>query len=196
MSLPLLAVLAVLWFQFPNELDAVPHFKAQAAENPAVKAFLTVVTDWGNVFYHAFFIGMLIWAVRTKNQENLRFVLIVLAVQLVVALICVHFVKHVVGRPRPGQGMFFDPITTKGSFHSFPSGHTTEFVGWSLPLVLRQRQTLISTLIGVAVALVGFSRIYLGWHHPSDVFFGWALGSFGGFAAIVLVGTNLFRKRK
>jgi undecaprenyl-diphosphatase len=36
-------------------------------------------------------------------------------------------------------------------------------------------------IFGCLLALLGFSRIYLGWHHPSDVFFGWALGGVAGF---------------
>ncbi len=110
--------------------------------------------------------------------------------------LAVHFLKHTIGRPRPGQGEWFDPLTTKGSQHSLPSGHTTEIIGWTLPLVLRSGKFWLTALLSLFIGAVAFSRIYLGWHHPSDVFFAWILGSFGGFATTIIAGSTLFKVKQ
>ena len=56
--------------------------------------------------------------------------------------------------------------------YSFPSGHTqiatTTYGG--LALLYRKKKWLSATLI-IAVLLVGFSRMYLGVHYPTDVIF-------------------------
>jgi undecaprenyl-diphosphatase len=194
-SVPLLLVLAVIWLVFPSEAAVAEYFKAHANAHHGLALGLKIITDWSNPVFYAVYGLMLLRAWRSGDRDTRRFVLILLAVQAVVAGLAVHFVKHTVGRPRPGQGIWFDPLTTRGSYHSLPSGHTTEFMGWALPLCVKVSRTGLSLLLGCAAALVGFSRIYLGWHHPSDVFFGWLLGSFGGLATTVLAQSSLFRKR-
>lgn len=194
-SAPLLMVLVVIWFLFANETDVAQYFYQHRADHPALRGFMKFITDWSNPLFYGFFGLMLLKAYKTNNRENLRFVLILLAVQFVVALLAVHFIKSTVGRPRPGQGEWFDPLTGKGTQHSLPSGHTTEIIGWSLPLALRYEIPWLTVFTSLLIGLVGFSRIYLGWHHPSDVFFGWLLGSFGGFATTVIVSTSLFRPK-
>lgn len=194
LSLPLLCALGAIRLGFDNEKAVADFFLAHAQAHPVLTGWLTFVTDWSNGLFYAIYAFMLFSAWRCGDREKRRFTLMVLMVQLVVSVLCVHFIKHVVGRPRPGQAGFYDPLTTKGTYHSFPSGHTTEIMGWSLPLALRKGSTLLSALMGLLIGLVGFSRVYLSWHHPSDVFFGWVLGSFGGFAAHVLVGSTLFRR--
>ena len=169
-------------------------FLAHALAHPGLASWLKFATDWSNPLFHAIYAFMLFSAWRCGNRDKLRFALIVLGVQLVISVLCVHFIKYTIGRPRPGQTGYWDPLTTRGTYHSLPSGHTTEILGWSLPLALRLGSTSLSVLMGLLIGLVGFSRIYLSWHHPSDVFFGWLLGSFGGFSAHVLVGSGLFRR--
>jgi undecaprenyl-diphosphatase len=195
LSAPLLAVLAVLRLGFTTEAAVADFFLTHSQDHPDLAFVLKVVTDWSNPVFYAVFALMLLRAWRSGDRETRRFIVILLAVQAVVAGLAVHFVKHTVGRPRPGQGVWFDPITSRGTYHSLPSGHTTEIVGWSLPLALRLDRTAITALMGCLVGLVGFSRIYLGWHHPTDVFFGWLLGSFGGLATTVLADSTLFRKK-
>ena len=170
-------------------------FKDHRAAHPVLKAFMKALTDWSNPVFYVGYGLALIAAWRSGNRERVRFILILLAVQAVVAGLAVHFLKTVIGRPRPGQGIWFDPLTTKASQHSLPSGHTAEITGWSLPLAFRLERLWLTGLFGLFIGLVGLSRIYLGWHHPSDVFFGWLLGSFGGFATLVLAESSLFTRR-
>ncbi|WP_419785055.1 phosphatase PAP2 family protein [Pseudodesulfovibrio sp.] len=194
-SLPLLCVLAALWLCFGTEAAVETYFLAHAQSHPTLFNTLKFITDWSNpVFYVGYAIALFL-AWRRGNRETLRFILILLCVQAVISAAIVHFIKFTIGRPRPGQGWYFDPMTSRGNYHSLPSGHTTEIMGWTLPLALRRADIWVSLLIGLLIGLVGFSRVYLSWHHPSDVFFGWLLGSFAGFATHVLAGTAYFRNK-
>jgi len=195
LSAPLLLLLAALWLVFPSEEAVAGFFREHREAHHGLTLAFTLITDWCNPVFYGLFGWLLLRAWRSGDRETLRFIGILVAVQAVVAGLAVHFVKHTVGRPRPGQGMWFDPVTTRGAFHSLPSGHTTEFMGWAAPFALRLGRVGLTVLTGVAAALVGLSRIYLGWHHPSDVFFGWLLGSFGAMATMVLADSSLFRKK-
>lgn len=189
-------MLAVVWLACGSEANVAVFFKDHRAAHPALRTAMKWLTDWSNpVFYVGYGVSLLM-AWKTNDMKRVRAILILLAVQGVVAGLAVHFLKQTIGRPRPGQGQWFDPITTRGSQHSLPSGHTTEITGWTLPLALRAERYLLTGAFSLFIALVGFSRVYLGWHHPSDVFFGWLLGSFGGFAAIILTNSTLFTTRQ
>jgi len=68
---------------------------------------------------------------------------------------------------------------------SFPSGHSTMSTACFLALAMliaslesrRRSKTLVYGLAALVVVGVGFSRVYLGVHWPSDVLAGWCLGS-------------------
>jgi len=83
------------------------------------------------------------------------------------------FLKYAFHRPRPH---FDDPLLTLTSY-SFPSGHTmmaTVLYGVVAAYLLARtpdwrRRVLIIFAASLLIALVGFSRIYLGAHYLSDV---------------------------
>ncbi|MCJ2165832.1 MULTISPECIES: phosphatase PAP2 family protein [unclassified Pseudodesulfovibrio] len=194
-SAPLLLILAAIWLGFTTEADVAVFFHDHRAVHPTLKTVMQLLTDWSNPLFYAGYGLTLLTAYKSNNRERVRFILILLVVQALVAGLAVHFLKTFIGRPRPGQGQWFDPLSSRGTQHSLPSGHTTEITGWALPLTLRLERIWLTGLFGVFVGLVGFSRIYLGWHHPSDVFFGWMLGSVSGFATVIIANSTLFTGR-
>ena len=93
--------------------------------------------------------------------------------------------NSLVGRARPAPG---DWAGAAGGF-SFPSGHTTAatlaagLVAWSVSRHLKRRAAQVGTWLVAAVwaGTVGWSRVWLGVHWPTDVLCGWL------FAASFLV---------
>jgi undecaprenyl-diphosphatase len=97
---------------------------------------------------------------------------------------CIHkIIKMIVARPRPDTADMF--ILVDGE--SFPSGHANGgLIFYAMlailvgrMLVMQNNRTAARVLrIGLAllIFLIGFSRIYLGVHYPSDVLAGWLLG--------------------
>lgn len=87
-------------------------------------------------------------------------------------------VKLAFARPRPALWASLKPAF----FYSFPSGHAmgTTAVAMALGfLVWRHRAQWLAWTLGALFALgVGWSRVYLGVHYPSDVLAGWT-GSVG-----------------
>lgn len=83
--------------------------------------------------------------------------------------------KGLADRPRPAAAM------VAATSSSFPSGHALGAMAGVTALlllpVLRRRGRIAAVAAGAAVVLaVGFGRVALNVHHPSDVLAGWALG--------------------
>ncbi|WP_160035811.1 phosphatase PAP2 family protein [Paenibacillus sp. An7] len=89
--------------------------------------------------------------------------------------------KYIVRRERPDLDFL---ISVSG--YSFPSGHAMVAAGFYGPLLLiaiyskkqKKGDPALLAMIGIsAILLLGFSRIYLGVHYPSDVLTGFISGS-------------------
>lgn len=77
------------------------------------------------------------------------------------------------------------------STYSFPSSHAT--IGFSGAYVASWHHRKFAMLYFLVAFLIGFSRIYLGRHYPSDVVFGAILGLIIGFLSVKIT-RILFRK--
>jgi undecaprenyl-diphosphatase len=97
-------------------------------------------------------------------------------------------------RPRPD-------LVPHGAYvysSSFPSGHSTLSTAAYLTLAMlvasletrRRTKALAYGLAGAVLVAVGFSRVYLGVHWPSDVLAGWCLGSAWALAAWLALGAS------
>lgn len=86
-------------------------------------------------------------------------------------------VKNFAKVPRPfanGEVTCVRPETATG--YSFPSGHTQTVATWSTAFAVHLKKWWITIIAVVLTLAVGFSRMYLGAHYPSDVIVGTVIG--------------------
>ncbi|MBU1985452.1 phosphatase PAP2 family protein [bacterium] len=138
----------------------------------------------------------IIWVVYFFRSDR-RGKLIALCCFLVVAAtdqISSSVIKPIVQRNRPcnvvpqthlylnGKWLYTDKfgLTTYKSSYSFPSSHAANIAGQAMYWSYFHPQ--ISPLLVFAAVSVGFSRIYLGQHWPTDILAGYLLGMFVALA--------------
>lgn len=92
--------------------------------------------------------------------------------------------KHLVSRPRPWlvvEGL--ETILYSDDPNSFPSGHTSAAFAFASALCIHLDVTWARVLAVTAAALMGWSRLYVAVHFPSDVLCGAVIGALCGLLA-------------
>ena len=88
-----------------------------------------------------------------------------------------YLLKEIVKRPRPFLTYpDLKNVTTEGSW-SFPSGHTSSAFAFATSMSLSYPKWYVIVPTYTFASAVGFSRMYLNVHYPSDVLVGAILGS-------------------
>ena len=88
-----------------------------------------------------------------------------------------HIVKIAINRKRPVEkDPNFTTVVAAGS-RSFPSGHTSEAFSMATSVSLSFPKWYVAVPAYSFASLVGYSRMYLGVHYPSDVIAGAILGT-------------------
>ena len=114
----------------------------------------------------------------------------VVAVLIAVAItdpLCAQVLKPLIGRVRPcyAMGAAVRLLAGCGGRFSFPSNHAANAAAVVAAIGVFYKKSL---WIGVPIAIiVGFSRIYIGVHYPSDVFGGWVIGTLVGVGTALTV---------
>jgi undecaprenyl-diphosphatase len=133
---------------------------------------MRVITALG---YYWVVLPLLMVAVAVFYRKGWRLSATLLVVSTAGGMVLTTVLKSVLRRGRPE---LFDSGYT-ASFYSFPSGHATVAVGFygALTLILAYRLRGFARWAVAAgglalVLLIGFSRLYLGVHYPTDVLAG------------------------
>jgi undecaprenyl-diphosphatase len=126
--------------------------------------------------YYWVVIPLLAAAVLVFYRRGWRLSAVLLTVSTAGSLLLTTVLKAIFERARPE--LFHSGYTA--TFYSFPSGHATVAVGFygTLTLILAYRLRGPARWAVVAcgvllVLLIGFSRLYLGVHYPTDVLAGY-----------------------
>ena len=99
----------------------------------------------------------------------------VLIAYLAVFLIGQLALKNLFSRPRPCQiDEAFALLVARPSSSSFPSTHSAWAFGTATAIFMQHRKMGVAAY--VVAALIGFSRLYMFLHFPTDVLFGMVLG--------------------
>lgn len=183
MVVPCLLIVYLLYEQWSIG-DMQAHYAGLREDWPEFVAVMQFLTNWGNIAFYPVYAWILLRGLRHKRSDLTRFAWVYLVVQLLISFALVRLLKYTLGCPRPDADVglfgFCLPLSLDAGHHALPSGHTAELVGAVAPLVMSLRSWLPSILSGFFVALMGYSRVFLGWHSPADVAFGLV---FGGYAA-------------
>jgi len=145
-----------------------------------------IAVSWGGTFPQIVIpiaiIALLLYG-SGLHWEALMSVVAAVGVQAITMM-----VKVAIHRPRPTTDLVH--VFSQLSSCSFPSGHVMFFLGyfgfiWFLAFSLLKdssKRIVLLVVLGLALVLVGPSRIYLGAHWPSDILGAYLLG------ILVLVG--------
>ncbi|MDL2317393.1 phosphatase PAP2 family protein [Desulfovibrio sp. OttesenSCG-928-A18] len=143
---------------------------------PKLTAVLQFCSDVLPSTVFALYIPLLLRAMAKHKTEEKHFVLRFTLGALFFAMLLNQGLKALFGMPRPGFPMPPQPFLFEHSYTSFPSGHTISIVTSTLPIALWTRFRQSPALAALLIALVGYSRIWLGRHHPVDVLAGMLVG--------------------
>jgi undecaprenyl-diphosphatase len=182
-----------------NDFSPISQFdervgRAMAGERqhqPVLRVFFYLLTVAGSVQAMLVFVpavGFYIW-----SHKHGKLALFWLGLTILGALLNSAFKTHFL-RLRPAPA-FRDPWVYDATGYSFPSGHSTGalanfgFLAYLACLTASRRRTRLAIAGGVGLLIlgIGFSRVYLGAHYPSDVVGGFLLGGAWLCACVLVV---------
>jgi len=140
----------------------------QSIAHPALTLLMKTLTFLGSEYFYLLVLPLLVWCVDEKRGMRFGFAVILSAYTNEV-------LKGLFKQPRP-----YDMKSEVGMVHEespgLPSGHAQNsvvFFGMLRDFISRKAGIVIAILMPL---LIGFSRLYLGVHFPTDVFAGWIIG--------------------
>lgn len=117
----------------------------------------------------------LLYGVFAKRKE-LRRVGYVIAASYLLSVIISNILKYAIARPRPFTTYPFIEKLSSGGSGSFPSGHTSDVFSIAMAVSLFFPKPRVVIPVFLWAILVGYSRMDLGVHYPSDVLGGAIVG--------------------
>jgi membrane-associated phospholipid phosphatase len=151
----------------------------QAWRSPALDIAFRSITFLGNEEFYLLILPLLYWCIEARLGFRLG-LLFFASGYLNLAL------KELLAQPRPAD---LEPGINliKETGYGLPSGHAqSAVVMWGL-LAYSGRKRWLWAPAAAMMLLIGFSRVYLGVHFPTDVLGGWLIGAVLLGAAVLLL---------
>lgn len=126
-------------------------------------------------------VALLAGGVITNDKEMRQNALYVASASAVNVLATL-FLKKVIKRPRPFNGLVKINAVYQPSHYSFPSGHTSTSFTTATALSHAYPKWYVIAPAYLWAGSVSFSRLYLGVHYPTDVAAGALLGTGSAFS--------------
>jgi undecaprenyl-diphosphatase len=126
-----------------------------------------MVTHLGSTGFAVLF-SLFLLGIQQKTDSSIG---VSMSVALIASQIVTQVLKRLVNRTRPY--LMFDEanvVNPPNCIYSFPSGHTNSAV--TIALVLSSFLPAFMPIFFFLATLIGLSRIYLGFHYPTDVLVG------------------------
>lgn len=120
--------------------------------------------------------GTAAFALITKDDQSLQDAVEISSTVLVSGLLSVGL-KYAVNRDRPFETYPFIKAVTPTHTPSFPSGHTTHAFSLATAVSLAFQEWYVAVPAYLWAGTVGYTRMALGVHYPSDVLAGMIIGS-------------------
>jgi len=159
----------------------------QTLATPGLTIIMRAITNISSTAVYMVLIPFVYWCIDEKKGLRLAVVLLI-STWVNLAL------KFLLNQPRPFFEAY-DPSVgmAEAAMGGFPSAHAqNSLVMWmiiaSWGLISRLSRAAHLCLAALLCLLIGFSRIYLGVHFPTDVFGGWLLG--GLILAVYFIAGN------
>lgn len=163
-------------------------------QNPKT-GFWSAVSDYHIAVAGAATFGTLAYAL-IKHDKNLQYKSYETLIAAGINVVATDALKIIFNRTRPADKYPNDIyVLTISHGHSFPSGHTSLAFAAATSLMLNCKKWYIVVPGYMWAGCVGYSRMYLGKHYPSDVLAGAVVGA-GSALASHWVSKKLFQPKQ
>lgn len=155
----------------------------ESIHSPILDKIMVFITSLGNGGIVWIVIALILFFQRDKKYK--REALYISLGLIIFSIIGLLILKPLIGRPRPFTVGNFDLLIKKPMGSSFPSGHTgSSFAAaWGI-FHFRKKEGILALILA---CLIGFSRMYLSVHYPTDVLAGIVVGILSSIEARTLV---------
>ena len=148
-----------------------------AGNYPILDQAMIAITDYGK-FILVFAVVLLWW--KRDQRLHVRHACVVAGLACVASLAFNEFLRLFIHRIRPYDAGITHLFIAPNPDWSFPSGHTVAAIAIVAALWFKGLRRTASVL-SVLVALICFSRVYLGLHYVTDILGGVLVGALVAF---------------